>query len=305
MTALTKTLKRIGSGALLAGLLAAAAHGQVGPSSADAFDIPEDVSILGPSDPNVRKATVKVNGTVITGTEVDQRVALIIASNEAQPSPEELERLRLQVFRNLIDETLQIQEAKAQEITVDPKEIDASFTRVARNYEQTPDQFRAQLRRIGSSERTIRRQIEGELAWNRLLRRRGEVNVSEAEAKEVIDRITRARMLEDVARDIDEDELNRHLAGSYGIFSGEPRGWATIVFNPRAARWVADEHWHSQQQGRWLADGSYELKVPFSSSRELLMDVLHYGADATIVEPASMREKARSLLALALSNYDR
>jgi predicted DNA-binding transcriptional regulator YafY len=35
------------------------------------------------------------------------------------------------------------------------------------------------------------------------------------------------------------------------------------------------------------------------------MDVLHYGADATIIEPASLREQARSLLALALSNYDR
>lgn len=119
-----------------------------------------------------------------------------------------------------------------------------------------------------------------------------------------VDRITRARVLDEAARDIGEEELDRHLASGYGIFSGEPRHWATIVFNPRAARWVADEHWHSQQQGRWLADGSYELKVPYSSSRELLMDVLHYGADATITEPQSLREQARALLALALSNYE-
>ncbi|WP_149195831.1 helix-turn-helix transcriptional regulator [Luteimonas suaedae] len=120
-----------------------------------------------------------------------------------------------------------------------------------------------------------------------------------------VDRISGARMLDAAARDIDEAELDRHLAGSYGIFSGEPKGWATILFNARAARWVADEHWHSQQQGRYLPDGSYELKVPYSAARELLMDVLHYGADATIVEPPSLREQARSLLALALSNYER
>ncbi|NZA27823.1 YafY family transcriptional regulator [Luteimonas sp. SJ-92] len=120
-----------------------------------------------------------------------------------------------------------------------------------------------------------------------------------------VDRITAARVLDTAARDIDESELDRHLAGSYGIFSGEPKGWATILFNARAARWVADEHWHSQQQGRHLPDGSYELKLPYSSPRELLMDVLHYGADATIVEPASLREQARALLALALSNYER
>ncbi len=120
-----------------------------------------------------------------------------------------------------------------------------------------------------------------------------------------VDRISAARQLDAVARDIDEPELNQHLAGSYGIFSGPPKGWATIVFSAKAARWVADEHWHSQQQGKHLADGRYELKVPYSAPRELLMDVLHYGSDAEIIEPPSLREQARSLLQLALSNYDR
>ena len=120
-----------------------------------------------------------------------------------------------------------------------------------------------------------------------------------------VDRIGNARMLEADARDIDEATLNEHLSGSYGIFSGAPKGWATILFNERAARWVADEHWHSQQQGRYLPDGRYELKVPYSNARELLMDVLHYGSDAEIAEPPSLREQARSLLQLALSNYER
>ncbi len=120
-----------------------------------------------------------------------------------------------------------------------------------------------------------------------------------------VDRIGNARLLDEAARDIGSEELNQHLASSYGIFSGEPKGWATIVFSAKAARWVADEQWHSRQQGRWLPDGRYELKVPYSVSRELLMDVLHYGADAEIVEPTVLREQAKSLLALALANYER
>ncbi len=120
-----------------------------------------------------------------------------------------------------------------------------------------------------------------------------------------VDRISAARVLGEAAHDIDEDTLKQHLASSYGIFSGEPKGWATIRFSAKAARWVADEQWHSRQQGRFLADGRYELKLPYSVSRELLMDVLHYGADAEIVEPASLREQARALLSLALSNYER
>src|SRR3546814_1413660 len=100
-----------------------------------------------------------------------------------------------------------------------------------------------------------------------------------------------ARQLDAAARDVDDAQLDQHLAGSYGIFSGPPKGVATIVFSAKAARWVADEHWHSQQQGRYLADGRYELKVPYSAPRELLMDVLHYGSDAEIVEPESLRSE--------------
>ena len=118
-----------------------------------------------------------------------------------------------------------------------------------------------------------------------------------------IDRMTAVRVLPGAAEDVAEEELNAHLAGSYGIFSGAPKGWATILFSAKAARWVADEHWHSQQQGRFLADGRYELKVPYSVPRELLMDVLHYGGDAEIVEPKALREQARALLQLALGNY--
>ena len=118
-----------------------------------------------------------------------------------------------------------------------------------------------------------------------------------------IDRISAARFADGAARDVADDELNAHLAGSYGIFSGAPKGWATIVFSAKAARWVADEHWHSQQQGRFLADGRYELKVPYSVPRELLMDVLHYGGDAEIVEPRTLREQMRAMLQLAISNY--
>ena len=119
-----------------------------------------------------------------------------------------------------------------------------------------------------------------------------------------VDRIHQARLSAEPARDVAEAELDEQLAASYGIFSGAPKGWATIVFSAKAARWVADEHWHSRQQGRFLADGRYELKVPYSVSRELLMDVLHYGSDAEIVEPTSLREQAKALLSLALSNYE-
>ena len=118
-----------------------------------------------------------------------------------------------------------------------------------------------------------------------------------------VDRIKNAQVLDATAVDRDEEELNKHLASSYGIFSGAPKNWATVRFSEHAARWVADEHWHSQQQGLWLKDGRYELKLPYSNSKELLMDVLKYGPDAEIVSPLSLREEMKILLQLTIGAY--
>src|SRR3546814_17732869 len=117
------------------------------------------------------KATAIINGEIITGTDVDQRLALIITANGGKVEEQEKERLRLQVLRNLIDETLQIQEAKANDIVVDREEIDQSYARVAQNFGQNPQQFDTNLRDQGSSSASMTRQIEGALARGRMLRR--------------------------------------------------------------------------------------------------------------------------------------
>ncbi|QGP78948.1 peptidylprolyl isomerase [Sphingobium sp. CAP-1] len=168
--------------------------------SAQQLNLPKDVTVFGKSDPNVRKATAIVNGRIITGTDIDQRLALIITANGGKVSDEEKERLRVQVLRNLIDETLQIQEAAANDIKVDPAEVNQSYERVAANFRQSPGQFDAYLREKGSAAASIKRQIEGELAWSRLLRRNIQpfVNVSEDEVKSVIDRLNAAKGSDEV-----------------------------------------------------------------------------------------------------------
>ncbi len=118
-----------------------------------------------------------------------------------------------------------------------------------------------------------------------------------------LDRISAARMLPKPASDWPEADLDAHFAASYGIFSGPARAWATIRFSAHAARWVADERWHSQQKGRFLPDGRFELQLPFGNARELLMDVLRYGPDAEVISPISLREEMKQLLTLALTGY--
>jgi predicted DNA-binding transcriptional regulator YafY len=119
-----------------------------------------------------------------------------------------------------------------------------------------------------------------------------------------VDRISAAQLRDTAAIEVPDAVLDEHLSSGYGIFSGAPKAWATIVFSAKAARWVVDTHWHSKQEGRFLADGRYQLRLPYSSAKELLMDVLRYGADAEITAPVSLRQQARTILQLALAQYD-
>ena len=157
------------------------------------LDLPANLQIFAKADPNIRKPTAIVNDVVITGTDVDHRVALIVGLQKINIKPEERDQLRVAMLRQLIDETLQIQEAKANEITVEPKEIEQGFTRVSRNFGRTPEEMRTWLKQNGSSERSVKRQIEAEMAWSRLLRRRVNINVGDAEIEAMIKRMEEAK----------------------------------------------------------------------------------------------------------------
>jgi peptidyl-prolyl cis-trans isomerase SurA len=180
--------------------LGAAAVAQNAPTAVGPLGLPENPNFFAKNDPNNRKATVVVNGEIITGTDIDQRVALIVAASGGKISDEELQRLKLQVLRNLMDETLQIQEAAAQKIEVEDSEIEQTYARIAgQNFGQDPKAMDAYLARIGSSPNSLKRQIRGELSWQRLLRRNVQpfVNVSDEEVREVLKRLEQSKGTEE------------------------------------------------------------------------------------------------------------
>ncbi len=156
------------------------------------LDIPDGQQLFGKNDPNVRRATAQVNGEIITGTDIDHRLALIVAANNNKLPPEEVARFRAQILTNLIDETLQIQEAAANEIDVTEAEVNQYFDRVAQqNFNRPAPEVEKYLISIGSSVATLKRQIKGELSWSRLLSRnvRPSANVSDDEVNAIIERI--------------------------------------------------------------------------------------------------------------------
>ena len=118
-----------------------------------------------------------------------------------------------------------------------------------------------------------------------------------------VDAIGAAEMLENTAKAVSGRRLDAELAGGYGIFAGKKLSWARLRFTPARARWVSVEQWHPEQRGRFEADGSYLLELPYSAEHELLMDILRHGPEVEVLSPARLRQRVREQLAAAASRY--
>lgn len=118
-----------------------------------------------------------------------------------------------------------------------------------------------------------------------------------------VDAIETVEVRPEFALSVPDDALDRELGAGYGIFSGAEVRWATLRFTPERARWVAAEHWHPEQEGAFLDDGSYQLRLPYSNDPELIMDILKYGPDCEVVASAGLREKVLGLLRAAVGRY--
>ena len=148
------------------------------------LEIPGGTLLYKPNDPNVRRATAVVNGEIITGTDIDQRIMLLTQGDLAAVPAEQREQLRIEILGQLVDETLRIQEAEANEITVANTEIEEYIGRVAQqNFKRSVPEAEKYLTEIGSSIASLRKQVKAEISWNRVLGRNVTpfINVSDDE----------------------------------------------------------------------------------------------------------------------------
>lgn len=118
-----------------------------------------------------------------------------------------------------------------------------------------------------------------------------------------VDRLEAAKVLDVDALPQTHPELDAHFAAGYGIFSGPATAQAVLRFTPARARWVADENWHPQQQGAYLPDGCYELRVPYGEPAELIMEILKYGPDVEVVAPEELKQQVIARLRAALQSH--
>lgn len=118
-----------------------------------------------------------------------------------------------------------------------------------------------------------------------------------------IDAIKRLEVLDTDAKELEAKRIDEAVGAGYGIFGGATKAWATLKFTPERARWVAGETWHPNQRNLTEADGSYVLEIPYSDERELMGDLLRFGADVEVLAPLDLRSRIKRALHEAAGRY--
>lgn len=134
---------------------------------------------------------VLVNDEPISSFDIDQRLRLVIAVSGGVKSEQEFLKVREQVIRSMIDERLQLQEAATVDLIIGQDQLEGFFVRRAQGVGQSPEQFEQALAGIGSSKRSMQKQMEAEIAWSQLVEGRlgPFVSVSDEEVEARIQKI--------------------------------------------------------------------------------------------------------------------
>lgn len=131
-----------------------------------------------------------VNEDIITRLEVQDRLRLVLATTGLSDSPQVRRQLLPRIVQNLIDESLQEQEAKRYSITVSPDEIDGAIAALEQDRGRPAGSLITFLEKQGVPARTFRDQLAAQIAWSKLVgkRIRRSVNVGAEEINSEIER---------------------------------------------------------------------------------------------------------------------
>jgi peptidyl-prolyl cis-trans isomerase SurA len=121
--------------------------------------------LAGPSAAHSQQVVAFVNGSPITALDVEHRSKFMQLSTHKVPS-------RKEVLDSLIDEILEINEAKRFTLDVPDAEVDRSFADIAKHMGIDSQKLAQILANEGASADTLKRRLRAQLAWSALVRGR-------------------------------------------------------------------------------------------------------------------------------------
>jgi peptidyl-prolyl cis-trans isomerase SurA len=137
------------------------------------------------------RVVARVNDDAITDFDLNQRIQFAIKTSGLQDSPDLRQRMRAQVLRQMVDERLQIQNAKRLGAGASDAEVQQRLAEIERGAGMSPGQFKLFLQSIGVPYEVAAQQFEAQIAWGKVVRRRVRplVDVSEAEIDDAMNRL--------------------------------------------------------------------------------------------------------------------
>ncbi len=133
-----------------------------------------------------------VNDEPITTFDVRQRTRFIlITSDVKEPTPEVIVQASQQALNSLINERLQIQEARRFKVQMSDAEVDRILTNQARQNGATLEAFFRDLQQAGISIQSYRDKTRAEVLWQRIVSGRfsSKVKVSRQQVNDALRRI--------------------------------------------------------------------------------------------------------------------
>jgi peptidyl-prolyl cis-trans isomerase SurA len=118
----------------------------------------------------IRIAAV-VNDEVISVADLQSRLRMVMLSSNFPDSEETRRRIAGQVLRTIVDEKLQMQEAKKQNVTATDEEIKKAISQIAKQNNMQPDQLDAVLKAHGIERDSLVEQLTASIVWAKLVRR--------------------------------------------------------------------------------------------------------------------------------------
>jgi peptidyl-prolyl cis-trans isomerase SurA len=137
------------------------------------------------------RVVARVNDDAITDFDLSQRVLFAIKTSGLQDSPELRQRMAPQMLRQMIDERLQVLDSKKLGVKATEAEIQNRYAEIERAAGLGRGQFRQYLQSVGIAPDIATQQLEAQIAWSKIIRRkvRSQVDVSEAEVDDALNRM--------------------------------------------------------------------------------------------------------------------
>jgi peptidyl-prolyl cis-trans isomerase SurA len=120
--------------------------------------------------PEMRIAAV-VNDEVISVFDLVSRLRMVLLSSNLPDTPEARQRVEAQVLRSLVDEKLQLQEAKKQNVVATDDEINNALAQIEKQNNMQPGQLNDFLKARAIDRSSLISQVTASVVWAKLVRR--------------------------------------------------------------------------------------------------------------------------------------